>query len=113
LLRVARPKPITASDIQAYTGVKLCPTDKILDKTTDQERDTTPGFSYRVELALDRKCIASFEAQLAGLSASQCTQARLRDSGCMIQDTFPKTAKHATVVVHPLGDGRYDLAFFE
>jgi hypothetical protein len=101
------------SDFEKYTSLKLCPGDRLVDRTTSQERDTTPGFSFHIEVQLNRSCAAQFEHQLAILDPTGCGPARLRATGCFIQDVWPHAKKHTTLYVTPISASRYDVRFAE
>ena len=103
--------PIDHDDIRYYTSIDLCPNAQIRDLTTHEERDGFIGFSFQVELALNPSCARSFVAQLSSLSPAECA-APLSSNGCWVQDTFPKTGKHTTIVVKPFGEGRFYMHFY-
>lgn len=107
----ASADPVTVRDINNYTGIVLCPAAAVRDLTTKEERDTTPGFSFHVTVGLTPDCAASFERQLATLSPTECTLERVRASGCFVQDAYPTSTKHSSIMVHPLGGNRFDLRF--
>jgi hypothetical protein len=104
--------PVTAKDIQHYTGIELCPAAAVHDLTSKEERDTTPGFSFHVTLGVPSDCVASFERQLAKLSPSECSPERVLGPGCFVRDAYPTAGKHTSIMVHRLGDNRFDLRFY-
>ena len=104
---------VTASDIRHYTSIALCPTASVSDLTTQEERDTVPGFSFHVMLKMDAPCAISFERQLAAVAPVECVRNRLHVAGCYAIGNETKTAMHTTIVVRPTGKGLYDLRFFD
>lgn len=108
-----RSPVLQASDFERYTGVKLCASDRLLDRTSDQERDVTPGFTFHVELELDRRCHPQFEERLARLSLQGCTPTRARAEGCFVEDASPHAEKHSSLIVKPLSANRYEVRFWE
>ena len=107
------PTPVTVADVRHYTGIGLCDAAGLKDLTTQQERDTVPGFSYHVALNLNATCEASFRRQLAQLPTSSCYAAADLSGGCFVQDAYPTASKHTSIVVTSLGSGRYDMSFYE
>ncbi len=103
--------PVTARDIKHYTGIELCPTAAVRDLTTQQERDTTPGFDFHASLKLDATCAASFERQLASIAPDECVPERVHAAGCYATGDQTKTAMHTTIIVRSTGTGLYDLRF--
>ena len=93
-----------------YRSLRLCNGAVVRDLTTPEERDTTPGFSFHVDLALPPACKADFEKQLATLAGADCIAA-----DCFVEDTsvHGATKKHTTIMTRALGGTRYDLRFFE
>lgn len=104
--------PVTVLDIKDYTGVDLCPAAAVHDVTTKEERDTTPGFSFHVIVGLTPKCAASLEKQLVAISPTECTLEHVRGQGCFVKDAYPTSAKHSSIMVHPVGRNRFDLRFY-
>lgn len=107
------PKPVTPNDVTRYTGVRLCDGAQVRDLTTPQERDTTPGYSFHVELLLPPTCEGAFEGQLAAFPASSCAH-MAPASPCSVDDASlgGATKKPTTIIATPLGGGRYDLRFY-
>ncbi|WP_267382393.1 MULTISPECIES: hypothetical protein [unclassified Sphingomonas] len=103
----------TVSDIQRYTSIVLCPNARIQDLTTQDERDTTPGFSFHAKLKLDAACAMSFERQLALVAPTECVRKRVHSGGCYALGKETKTASHTTIIARAIGSGVYDLRFFE
>lgn len=108
------PKPTTAADVKQYTSLRLCNGAKVRDLTTPEERDTTPGFSFHVDLVLPPACKADFESQLATLGGGQCVHSA-EGADCLVQDAsvHGATKKHTSIMAKALGGARYDLRFYE
>lgn len=70
-------KPSATTDIQSYTGIKLCPAAVVRDVNKQEEHDTTPGYSLYVALKLDAACAASFEYQLGSIAPVECASKRV------------------------------------
>jgi hypothetical protein len=111
----APPAPVGADDVTRYTGLTLCPGSLITDRTTAEERDTVPGFSFHVVLKLDQSCEAKLIDQLARLSPRGCPPAWTRQRGCYIEDAsvVGLTKKRTSIMITPAGAGRYDLRFYQ
>jgi len=105
--------PASSDDVEHYTGISLCPSTRVEDLTTEQERDTAPGFSYHVQLTMDRLCARDFELQLSRISQGACTPDLLRSSGCSVQDASGVTGKHVSISALVIGAGRYDVRFYQ
>lgn len=106
-------RSVTVSDIQHYTNIALCPTAAVQDLTTQDERDTTPGFSFHAKLELNAACAATFERQLASVAPVECVPKRVHSGGCYAVGDETKTAMHTTISVRATGNGTYDLRFFK
>lgn len=104
---------VQASEFERYTGIKLCVSDQLLDRTSEQKRDVTPGYVFHVELALDRACHPDFEEKLATLSPRECTPTRVKAEGCFVEDASPHAEKHSSFAVRPISANRYDVRFWE
>jgi hypothetical protein len=107
--------PVNASDVKRYTGVRLCDAATVRDRTTPEERDTTPGFSFHVVLRMPAACQRDFEAQLAEIAGAECPNWPHAQRACLILDASKRgsTKKHTTVNATALGGGLYDLRFYE
>jgi hypothetical protein len=101
------------SDIRRYTNITLCPTAGVQILTTQEERDTTPGFSFHAKLKLDAACASSFERQLASVAPTECVPKRVHFGSCYALGNETNTAMHTTIAVRSYGNGIYDLRFFE
>jgi len=75
------PKATTAADVTRYTSLRLCDGGQVRDLTTPEERDTTPRFSFHVEVVLPPACKEDFEKQLATLADGQCAHDALPLAG--------------------------------
>ena len=105
--------PVTTADVRRYTGLSLCSSASVRDLTSNQERDTTPGYYFHVRIALDPTCDSSFRNQLAGLPKSGCTTAASLNQGCYVEDAYPKAAKHTSIMVSEVGRRTYDMRFYQ
>ena len=105
--------PVTNADVRHYTGLLLCPSTLVRDLTSNQERDTTPGFSFHVSIALDPSCETSFRNQLAGLAKSGCTTDASLSRGCYVEDAYPKAGEHTSIIVSKVGRRTYDMRFYQ
>lgn len=107
----AQAEPVNASFVSEYTGLRLCPGAVVRDLTTTEQRETTPGFSFQVELAMNASCSAEFERQLRAMGCPT----PLSTGGCYVQDTskYGVTARHTSLLIGPLSEGRYDLRFYQ
>lgn len=112
-LGACSPRSMTASDVQRYTDIELCPTAGIQDLTTQEERNTTPGFSFHAKLTLDAACAMSFERQLASVAPVECVAKHVHSGGCYALGNETKTATHSTIIAKAIGSGVYDFRFFE
>jgi hypothetical protein len=104
---------VQVSEFERYTGIGLCASDRLLDRTSDQERNLTPGFAFHVELELDRSCDPQFEEKLSAVSRQECTPTRVKAGGCFVADASPLAQKHSSLTVKPLSANRYDVRFWE
>lgn len=107
----AQAEPVNASFVREYTGLRLCPGAVVRDLTTTEERDTTPGFSFHVELAMSASCSSEFEQQLGAMGCPT----PLSTGGCYVQDTskYGVSERHTSLGIHPSSQGRYDLRFYQ
>lgn len=107
----ARAESIDASFVREYTGLQLCPGAVVRDLTTVEERDTTPGFSFHVELVMDASCIAEFEQQLGVMGCPTPLSA----VGCYVQDASKHglTERHTSLMIGPSSEGQFDLRFYQ
>lgn len=107
----AQVEPINPSFIREYTGLQLCPGAVVRDLTTTEERNTTPGFVFHAELAMNASCTPEFERQLEAMGC----QTPLSTAGCGVQDTskYGVTRRHTSLSIHPSSEGRYDLRFYQ
>ena len=101
------------ADIKTNTGIDLCPNAIVTDVTTAEERSTTPGFSYHVELDLDQPCDVAFLTQLNTHWPHECSSDILKVNGCAILDTRPRSNKRATAIIRRLSEGSYDFRFYQ
>lgn len=104
--------PVKSADVEHYTGILLCPSAVVRDLTTGEERNTTPGFSFHVEIVVKSACEASFRKQLAALPTSGCAATANLSGGCFVKDAFPKASKSTSIMVFASGEHRYDLRFY-
>jgi hypothetical protein len=107
----AQAEPINPSFVREYTGLQLCQGATVRDLTTAEERDTTPGFTFHVELAMSPSCTPDFEQQLGTMGCPT----PLSRAGCGVQDTskYGVTERHTSLSIHPTSEGRYDLRFYQ
>lgn len=108
----APAEPVSRSTITQYTGLELCADVDVRDLTTPQERDTVPGFSFHVELGMTPQCRQAFERQLAEMG---CSATLTPAHGCHVEDAsgHGRTRHHASIMVRPLSNGRYDLRVYQ
>ena len=104
--------PDGTAQLQNYTGIALCPSAKVSDLTTTEERATYPGFSYHVALTLDPACDTGFRQALARVSPQECPTRTLRRHGCTIRDLARQPGRHATMLVVPGSGGEYDVRIY-
>lgn len=107
----ARAEPVNASSVREYTGLRLCPGAVVRDLTATEQRDTTPGFSFHVELAMNASCTSEFERQLRAMGCPT----PLSTGGCYVQDAskYGVTERHTSISIHPSSAGRYNLRFYQ
>jgi hypothetical protein len=108
------PQRATVADIARYTSLRLCNGTIVHDLTSPGERDTTPGFSFHVEVVLPPTCTADFERQIAMLGGDACSAWPQRTE-CFVEDASTRgaTKKHSTIMAKALGGAHYDLRFYE
>jgi hypothetical protein len=106
---------MNAGQIEDYTTLKLCPSAAVHDLTSKEERDGIVGFAFHARLELTDQCRASFEREVAMLSAQTCPEDRLRSEGCHFElgDTGSKRSSHTSIMVTPTGTDGYDLRFWK
>jgi hypothetical protein len=102
-----------SSDLKRETNIRLCPGAGVQDLTTQQERNTTPGFSYHLRLSLDPTCARDFERQLSSISPRECPIEWLRKNGCTVMDTYAASGKHTTIMAKPISPDKYDVRFYQ
>lgn len=109
------PRPISVADIHRYTHLKLCPSARLQDQTTQQERDGVAGFSFHVGILADSNCAGDLERQLVELSSGYCTPETLTGSGCWFElsRNLPRSAGGTSVIIEQSAEGTYDLRFFK
>lgn len=107
--------PMMRADVSRYTGLQLCEATAVRDLTSREERDTTPGFSFHVQLDLPADCEAALAAQMARLEPAHCGSWPKVSRICFIQDASIRgpAKKHTTIMAEALGGGRYDVRFYE
>jgi hypothetical protein len=108
------PKPLGLADIEHYTGLRPCEGSVARDLTTNAERNTTPGFSFHVQLQVPPACTGPFEAQVRALPGAHCGGWPQSARTCFVEDE-PKgrAQKHTNVAAHTLGGASYDLRLWE
>lgn len=114
ILNGCAPRPMDVSELRHYTGLKLCDGARVHDLSTRQERDTTPGFSFHVTLAMPQMCRSSFEGQVRRLAGGNC--ASLSDRfACFVMDASASgtTHIHTSLAVQQTAGSEYDLRFYE
>jgi len=100
--------------VKHYTGIALCPTAQVEDRTTSQESNTVPGFSYHVTLTLDPHCVDDFKRQLSAISPPDCSREFLQlHHECYVQDASAASGIHTSIMASMIAPGRYDVRFYE
>ena len=102
-----------SSDLKRETGVELCPSANVQDLTTQEEQDTTPGFSRHLLLSLDPTCARDFERQLSAISPRDCSIELLRNNGCAVMDTYTSSGRHTSIIARPISPDKYDVRFYQ